>query len=336
MTLLFVCFYTTLLVYMVYNSNDDGGGTGLGFGHVDFRHPMFYRQNMILGDQSPGRGGIVAPPGANLPVSDNTIQRVLPRHNTGYSDDCVKLHFSNKPLPLVALASFPGSGNTWVRHLLQQATGIYTGSIYNDKSLKREGFDGEGFTDNSVIVVKTHEWDNHTLSKYQKAVLIVRDPFDAIRSEFNRHYGGHRGVAAKSKYTTGKIWQDFVYGKAQSWTNTVIEWLKFRGPLLLVRYENMKSNSMGELVRILKFLGHDVTKERLQCVSRNSQGKFKRIAKDYLDFNPYTADMVETITIYKQTVDMAIQLYTLQQCQENKDTSFFQINCTEIYMKYSS
>lgn len=26
---------------------------------------------------------------------------------------------------LVALASFPGSGNTWLRYLLQQATGLY-------------------------------------------------------------------------------------------------------------------------------------------------------------------------------------------------------------------
>ena len=27
------------------------------------------------------------------------------------------------PGPYVALASFPGSGNTWLRYLLQQATG---------------------------------------------------------------------------------------------------------------------------------------------------------------------------------------------------------------------
>ena len=42
-------------------------------------------------------------------------------------------------LPLVALASFPGSGNTWVRYLIERATGIYTGSIYNDKDLFNKG-----------------------------------------------------------------------------------------------------------------------------------------------------------------------------------------------------
>ena len=43
---------------------------------------------------------------------------------------------------VIALASFPGSGNTWVRYLLQQATGIITGSIYKDRALLRNGFPG--------------------------------------------------------------------------------------------------------------------------------------------------------------------------------------------------
>ena len=37
--------------------------------------------------------------------------------------DCLDLHLSKTKLPLTYLASFPGSGNTWVRHLLQQASG---------------------------------------------------------------------------------------------------------------------------------------------------------------------------------------------------------------------
>ena len=36
---------------------------------------------------------------------------------------CHSLGYSSKSLPVTALASFPGSGNTWVRHLLQEATG---------------------------------------------------------------------------------------------------------------------------------------------------------------------------------------------------------------------
>ncbi len=38
-----------------------------------------------------------------------------------------KLRLLNPPGPLTALASFPGSGNTWLRYLLQQASGYATG-----------------------------------------------------------------------------------------------------------------------------------------------------------------------------------------------------------------
>ena len=44
---------------------------------------------------------------------------------------------------IIALASYPGSGNTWVRYLLQQATGIMTGSIYLAPTLRETGFPGK-------------------------------------------------------------------------------------------------------------------------------------------------------------------------------------------------
>ena len=38
----------------------------------------------------------------------------------------------DKRLPPL-LYTFPGSGNTWGRLLIEYATGIYSGSVYNDK-----------------------------------------------------------------------------------------------------------------------------------------------------------------------------------------------------------
>lgn len=37
-----------------------------------------------------------------------------------------------------ALASFPSSGNTWVRYLIEGASGVFTGSLYDDSSLTRK------------------------------------------------------------------------------------------------------------------------------------------------------------------------------------------------------
>ena len=51
-----------------------------------------------------------------------------------------KISFNaKKSLPLVALASFPRSGNTWMRHLIERFTGIFTGSFYRTISIEIKG-----------------------------------------------------------------------------------------------------------------------------------------------------------------------------------------------------
>ena len=107
--------------------------------------------------------------------------------------------------PIVALGSFPGSGNSWVRQLLESATGVYTGSMYCDKSYVEEGMIGEGVTTNSVIVVKTHASPNvaKQVINHDKAIYIVRNPFESILSNYNRHlgkkyYAGNTSTAKES------------------------------------------------------------------------------------------------------------------------------------------
>ena len=53
------------------------------------------------------------------------------------------------------LYSFPGSGNTWVRLLIDWSTGVYSGSFYYDKSLLPI-LPGEIKCDRSVSVIKVH------------------------------------------------------------------------------------------------------------------------------------------------------------------------------------
>lgn len=46
---------------------------------------------------------------------------------------------TTKSKVFVALSSFPGAGNTWARHLIEHATGYYTGSYYFDGALYNKG-----------------------------------------------------------------------------------------------------------------------------------------------------------------------------------------------------
>ena len=60
------------------------------------------------------------------------------------------------PGPIIGLISYPISGNTWLRYLIQKATGKITGSFYYSRILNENGFPGEYIYNGSAIVVKSH------------------------------------------------------------------------------------------------------------------------------------------------------------------------------------
>ena len=119
------------------------------------------------------------------------------RNNMTFGFECTPLtdmHFivQRKRIawPITALASFPGSGNTWLRYLLEQVTGVFTGSQECDIVLKASGLLGEGVQSSNVLVVKTHNPSDliETTPKrhFKAAVVLVRNPFDAILAEYHR------------------------------------------------------------------------------------------------------------------------------------------------------
>ena len=98
-----------------------------------------------------------------------------------------------------ALLSLPGSGNTWVRGLLEKATGVCTGSMWCDASLRAKHFCMEGVRSTSVLVVKNHDthlrWvgvklgDGESVNNkpdFIGGILIHRNPFRATIAEWNR------------------------------------------------------------------------------------------------------------------------------------------------------
>lgn len=116
---------------------------------------------------------------------------------------CHTRRFLNGKRPITAIVSFHGSGNTWVRYLIEQVTGVFTGSIYCDPVL-RKMFPGEFVASGNVVVVKTHHADTTDLpkdvqleankQKYDRAIVLVRDPYDALVSEANRRWNSNRTV----------------------------------------------------------------------------------------------------------------------------------------------
>nr|XP_002120962.3 WSC domain-containing protein 1-like [Ciona intestinalis] len=211
---------------------------------------------------------------------------------------CSKKHFlhSQNKTDLTGLISFPGSGNTWIRHLLEQATGLYTGSIYSDEHLYRKGFLGEieKWQLKKCAIIKSHKETLQFSSHFDKLILVIRNPFDAILSEFNRCLSdSHTGFANQSSFT-GKKWPKFVPYKMQKWIRIIKVHLEARKETTVVFYENLVQNPIPELRRVVKFTGLHIPnlEARLICTQENLNGAFQRPKRKQ---NPYSNWMVTLI-----------------------------------------
>ncbi|KAJ8044698.1 WSC domain-containing protein 2 [Holothuria leucospilota] len=180
-------------------------------------------------------------------------------------------------MPLVALVSAPGSGNTWLRYLIEKATGIYTGSVYNDKALLRGGFLGESEDPRSgrVVVIKMHKVQNIRSIKAELdgIVLLIRNPYSAIVSDFNRlvAHNTHKGIAPAEAFNTS-YWAQFVTCSAQRWQTIARYCIELPVRKLVVYYEDLLTDLPQQLRRVVSFLGLLVDENKIKCAFQDNEG----------------------------------------------------------------
>ncbi|XP_064833245.1 sialate:O-sulfotransferase 1-like [Oncorhynchus masou masou] len=210
---------------------------------------------------------------------------------------------------LVALSSFPGAGNTWVRHLIELVTGYYTGSFYFDSALYNRGFKGEKdyWKSGRSICVKTHESGQREIEMFDSAILLIRNPYRSLMAEFNRKCAGHLGYATDAQWRS-KEWPEFVDSYAPWWASHALSWLQFGRRLLVVHYEDLQRALFPQLRLLTLFLNATMMEERLMCAKSNQDGHFKRSGgAQRPSFDPFTAEMRSTIDSYILTVDQALR-----------------------------
>ena len=94
--------------------------------------------------------------------------------------------------------------------MLISAPGVYTGGVYYDEGLVKKGFRAEANQNTSVIAIKTHYprfpcCDN---LKYERVILLLRDPQEAVQSEFTlmRTKYNHTGHINMTTIDTNGEW----------------------------------------------------------------------------------------------------------------------------------
>ncbi|XP_068235684.1 sialate:O-sulfotransferase 1-like [Palaemon carinicauda] len=194
------------------------------------------------------------------------------------------------------LLSYPRSGNTWTRYLIESASGFFTGSIYQSKRAKEAGYLGEDdpISRNRTIVIKTHKV-KFIKGSNKRTLLIMRNPARSIISYWNFVDSGNSNwfsSVSNSSYTT-KEFHEFVANELERWRSTYIYPLENTKRLYVIFYELLRENPLREIRGILRFLELRPDEDRLLCLSRHLEGVAKGGQREV---QPYTLEEKKAFT----------------------------------------
>lgn len=164
----------------------------------------------------------------------------------------------------VFIVSYPKSGNTWVRFLIgnyltgcdcdwinvQQLVPDLHQNPWVQPGLPRPRF------------FKSH--CSYT-RKYTKVVYLVRDVRDVVLSYYNHLLGKGR---IEPKTSMRSFVEDFNQGDVDdrcNWSDHVDSWMKNkRKDFMVLRYEDLGADTEAQLIRILRFAGVRVDRQRVK------------------------------------------------------------------------
>lgn len=181
--------------------------------------------------------------------------------------------FKNKKKYFVI--SYPKSGNTWMRFLLA--------SYFINRKVELEELNQIIPTEDREIdvidkdllrsfnvpkkVFKSHQ---PFASSYKNVIYLVRDPRDVAVSYYfhNINVGNIDKETSFDDYIEKEFNNSVRFG---SWRKHVDSWLnnKHKLNILFIRYEDLLSDTFGQLSKVLKFMNIDVDIEKAQNAINN-------------------------------------------------------------------
>ena len=178
----------------------------------------------------------------------------------------VRLHPFHDKTKATALASYPRSGNTWMRVLLEKSTGYGTSSVYCEE-IRLFRFECDK---SNLFLIKTHEFESNTRNWRNRPyidqfICLVRNPFDAILSlyEYIHSNASDTVKIMSSKRLHGNNSTEAVSSLLS--INTVREmvsnyreffnyWRRVNLPRMFVRYEDLRKSTSIILRYVRRFV----------------------------------------------------------------------------------
>jgi hypothetical protein len=215
-------------------------------------------------------------------------KRALERHLRG------KEEFRKLGLADVVVVSFGKSGRTWLRVLLsrffQLRFGLRPSAFIGFDNLhrKNDGIPRVFFTHDNYLRDYTGHQDSKVDFYDKKVVLLVRQPGDVAVSQFHQwkfrmrphkkglnKYPEHGREVDVFTFATD---EDAGLPKVIDFMNGWAREMPRLKHLLIVRYEDLRRDTAGQLRRVLEFMGQQPTEQELaDCVSFASVENMRKL-----------------------------------------------------------
>ena len=195
----------------------------------------------------------------------------------------------------VFLASYPRSGNTWLKSLICSSlfgTAMTDFSDTINPVIPIVGFhrNVQPLLKRNGRLIKTHE---SFRSEYQRAIWIVRDPRDVLVSEYRLALRTKRFQGTLDNYSNYFVKQPILTGT--NWQHHAISWFsansRERSHLLCLRFEELRTNTRQNLERILLFL--DITPNDEMLDRAIEQNNIRSMAIRHSEYEKSRGDAID-------------------------------------------
>lgn len=174
----------------------------------------------------------------------------------------------------VFLASYPKSGNTWLKFMLAHLLGGREADLDNDSTVIADV--GSHRATPRVLpagarLIKTHEPYRRPQKRfYRRAIYLIRDGRDVAVSYYytlirRGLYEGDFGPFLRLFLSGGVDGYGPWHRHVESWLSNP---LRDHGALLVLKYEDLLEDPAGNLSASLEFLGVPVTRQRAEQTVR--------------------------------------------------------------------
>ncbi|KAF2366074.1 Sulfotransferase domain [Trinorchestia longiramus] len=221
--------------------------------------------------------------------------------------------------PRSLVVSYPRSGSSWLRYLLEAATGVFTGSTSNSSLLYSLGFYGEreAFEQDSTLTITTHSvdplpgerWNSTETDDAIPTVLLMRNPADALISQWHvlnsTGVNWYKSSSPPSSFAT-KEFHSFVSSELRRWEQTYASRLLWSSNVYVLHYEELQQHPLQQLLKVLVFLQlPPPTGKRLFCLRNNINGPLKAGRSK---INPYSIEEEDALWAAVTRVSGALRL----------------------------